>query len=168
MTTLCNYILRLNPNHLRESNQGSGGDALDSIQPGEKKGNNNPNQTCYFTFYLSSDVEPSELISQGSYEFMNVGAFLRVKDLQTLDSESPIIFHNLYSLNHRPTIQSEITQCFELIHEDMYDTDFMADGDHPLEWALLKAPLCSSSSTCQGSLVQGKQLLTRFRSMWGC
>jgi hypothetical protein len=41
MTTLCNYILRLNPNHLRESNQGGGGDALDSIQPGEKKGNKN-------------------------------------------------------------------------------------------------------------------------------
>jgi hypothetical protein len=140
MTSLCNYILRLNPNHLKETSHGRDGDALDSIQPGERKGNKNSNQTCYFTFFLSSDVEPSELISQVSYEFMNVGAFLRVKDLQTLDSESPIIFHNLYSLNHKPTIQAEINHCFELIHADMYEDDFMATGDHPIEWALMAAP----------------------------
>jgi hypothetical protein len=55
MTNLCNYILRLNPNHLKEPTRGGGGgdgDALDSIHPSEKKGNRSSPQTCYFTLFL--------------------------------------------------------------------------------------------------------------------
>lgn len=51
-----------------------------------------------------------------------------------------MLIHNLCVHNHRQTIQSEINDIMNKIHDMMFDEENMFDSDHPLDWAMRAPP----------------------------
>jgi hypothetical protein len=82
--------LGLNPKHFGgKDNGGDDQDKLSSLRPGKGKGGDGKSKpkTAYFSFYLSSDVPPKEIVEAVSLEFSRVGTFLRVKELQHVNTD---------------------------------------------------------------------------------
>jgi hypothetical protein len=137
ITRLQQYIQKMNLKAFRSGATEGDGDALDSLRAGGKKGKGN-SKSMFFSFYLSSDMEPKKLTDQVAFEWCNYGNMLRVKELQSMDTETPIIIYNLCSMNQRSVIQEEIKLCLEAIQEDMMRMDGgLFDGE--IDWELASA-----------------------------
>eukprot|EP00956_Cyclotella_meneghiniana_P010075 scaffold13929_cov79-Cyclotella_meneghiniana.AAC.5 len=114
ITMLQDYVLNMNLRQFKPSQAPK--DALDSLggNSGKKQSKN-----MYFSFYLSCDKEPTKLIEQVGFEWCEFGTFLRVKELQAMETITPILLYNVCAMVPRQTIQHELTFCLNKIKEDM-------------------------------------------------
>jgi hypothetical protein len=93
MTALANYCKGFNPKSFQTS-AGAGGDNLDSLGEigtranGGGGGKKKNNAIAYFLFILASNKEPRELVNQVSYEWGRFGPHARVKELQSMETET--------------------------------------------------------------------------------
>lgn len=137
MTRLSCYMLNMNLNQFKAVDNG-GGDALDSISGKKKAGGRG--RSMYFTFYLSSDVEPRKIVDMVGFEWCKFGVFLRVKELQATDTSTSLVLWNVCSMIQRATIQEEFSLCLKMIRNDM---DFSIDDDevdYDVDWATAAVP----------------------------
>ena len=64
----------------------------------------------YFSFAMSCDIEPEELINRISFEWGKMkGMRLQIKDLPSCLSETPFSLYKIYNQGHRPSIIRELT-----------------------------------------------------------
>ena len=136
MTRLRSYILNMNINQFKEGGGRQQGDALDSLGgKGKKQGGG---KVLYFVCHISCDRDPRKLVENVAFEWMSYGNMLRVKELQSVETETPIIFYNLSTEVQKATVVEEVNQCLKLAQERMsnaidfagYDWE-VAMGDLP-------------------------------------
>ena len=89
------------------------------------------NPMIYFSMAIASDEEPEELLSRVIHEWhRRGGVMLRIKELQTFESETILCLFNILTITNKKTILAEfsriLTQAQDLAQEaDM--TDFLWD-----------------------------------------
>jgi hypothetical protein len=89
------YCKGFNPKAFQTKSGGGGGDRLDSLGEGDSSGggkNDKNKSTAYFLFRLGCNKDPTELITQVSYEWGKYGHHIRVKELQALDTKTIYCF----------------------------------------------------------------------------
>ena len=137
MTKLRSFILNMNINQFKDGNGRQDGDALDSLG-GEGKRKGGGNKTLYFVFHLSCDVEPTKLIDMVAFEWCAFGNMLRVKELQEVKTETPIVFYNLSTEVSKAIIESELSTCFKMVQQKLASPAYADEFDWDL--AMNKLP----------------------------
>ncbi len=145
MTALGNFLGNLNQKQFgnRQTQPGGDGDedALSGIKGGGQKKNNG--RFAYFSVFLSCDKDPRELVSQVSFEWTNFGSFIRVKELQEMHTETPVVCYFLFSMVPKRIIQAEWEQCLTTIRDRMHADDLFIEGGHPFSWGTEAVPASS-------------------------
>ena len=68
------------------------------------------NPEVYFSFAMSCDSEPEELLNRISFEWGDLkGRMLQIKDLPYFLSETPLALYKIYNLGHWPSVIRELT-----------------------------------------------------------
>jgi hypothetical protein len=137
LTNLSNYFLGINAKHLNAKADNEEGDALASLRPGKKE--QGKSKMAYFSFYLSCDVPPKQIVEQIGLEWSRYGNFMRVKELQHINTSTPIVCHNLFIHSSKSIVQSELNHCFKTIQQELRDS-YSFDNDIPFEVAHGKIP----------------------------
>eukprot|EP00956_Cyclotella_meneghiniana_P010716 scaffold14988_cov36-Cyclotella_meneghiniana.AAC.3 len=145
MTLMCNYTLGLSPKIFQSKGTAhpndEEGDKLDSIGGLSKgKGGNKRNTTiAYFQLRIACNKDPMLLISQVSFEWGKFGTYIRVKDLQALDTQSQYCFYFLYSLVSKSIITEELKVIFKRAQEKMFLDD--DEFNVPFEFGEMEVPV---------------------------
>jgi hypothetical protein len=149
MTALTNYCKGFNPKAFQTNSGGGGGDNLDSLGEtgtrsngggggGNKKKNN---AIAYFLFILASNKEPRELVNQVSYEWGKFGPHARVKELQSMETETIYCIFFLFSQTSKSLLMEELKRIFKAIQDDMFDSEYHINDDScAYHWAVQAIP----------------------------
>jgi hypothetical protein len=143
ITRLQSFIQKMNLNAFKANPSGEG-DALDSLRGGNKKDKGRA-KAMFFSFFMSCDVEPKKLTDQVAFEWCNYGNMLRVKELQAMDTETPIIIFNVCSMNQRQMIQEEVKACLSAIKDDMLEAGFINED---VNWSTVMTEIPDINLRC--------------------
>eukprot|EP00956_Cyclotella_meneghiniana_P027275 scaffold60862_cov41-Cyclotella_meneghiniana.AAC.5 len=126
-TRLQNFILNMNIKQFKPNQAPK--DALSTIGGGNQ---NSKGKNMY--------LDPVKLVDQVSFEWCEFGNFLCVKELQSVETNTPILFYNLCGMVPRTTIQTEVVFCLERIKQDLVEGDDVYCDSVSLETALGPLP----------------------------
>jgi hypothetical protein len=138
MTALSNYVKGLNPRAFQSSNRSS----TDNAEVGSTSTRRSSSQ-AYGVISVSCDKDPLLLINQISYEWARFGNYMRVKELQAIETSTPFAVYYVYSLSHRQTLIDEQRDILKCAQKQMHKEDYFLDRDLPMRWGYCPLPLCS-------------------------
>ncbi len=138
MTALSNYVKGLNP---RAFQSRSG--ASDTQDMTNTAGSRRPSTQAYGVISISCDKDPELLINQISYDWARFGNYLKIKELQAIETSTPYAFYFVYALTHRKTLIDEQNDIFKEAQARMHKEDYFLDRDLPIRWGYCPLPLCS-------------------------
>jgi hypothetical protein len=145
LTQLSNYFFGINAKQLNSRNKDEDGDALSSLKPG-KKGGKGKGKLAYFSFLLSSDVDPVKIAEQVGLEWSRFGSFIKVKELQAIETETPIVVHSLFVDTPKHVLQAELELCLQVSQEHLRD-NYKWDSDLPFDVTHGKIPAINLRSS---------------------
>lgn len=144
MMQMCNYTLGLSPKIFQTkgtSNANDSTDNLDSIGgPSGSKGGKKRNTTvAYFQMRISCNKDPLMLVSQVSFEWGKFGFYIRLKELQALDTQSQYCFYFLFSQVSKSILSEEIKDVLQRAQKMMWDDESVYDV--PYEYGTMDIPI---------------------------
>jgi hypothetical protein len=125
MTALSNYVSGLNPRSFQAQSR-----PQDHIEPGTPTSRRTSSIT-YGVISLSCDKDPGTLINQISYEWARFGSYLKVKELQAVETITPFQIYYVYSLTHRQTLIDEQREILRAAQDRMHQEDYFVTRDLP-------------------------------------
>ena len=137
MTALSNYIKGLNPRAFQRSNR----NPSESAEASTSSRRNSPQ--AYGVISLSCDKDPLLLVNQISYEWARFGSYLKIKELQAIETCTPFAIYFVYSLTHRQTLIDEQIDILKSAQTKMHQEDYFLDRDLPMRWGYCPLPLCN-------------------------
>lgn len=177
MTSMGNYLENLNINQFRakkHEEDDDHGDALSKFNKSKGKAKEDiKGHIAYFAFYFSGDKTPQGTINQVALEWSNYGTFIRVKELQAVDTFTPLAIYFVYIHNQRQTIQTELMISLKKIQQTLHDKDYFIDNALPFDWGTkalpalsLRANVPQTPKTKNQALVKLPRHLQTNRRVW--
>ena len=136
MTALSNYIKGLNPRSF-QTNKTS------QETPESDSNSSRRSILAYGVISISCDKDPELLVNQISYEWARFGNQMKIKELQAVETITPVAIYYVYALTHRQTLIDEQRDIFKEAQKRMHETDYFLDHDLPMNWGYRPLPLCS-------------------------
>lgn len=136
MTALSNYIKGLNPRSFQSNKTSQDAQAMDTSTPRRSA-------LAYGVISISCDKDPELLVNQISYEWARFGTQMKIKELQAVETITPVAIYYVYALTHRQTLIDEQRDIFKEAQKKMHEADYFLDHDLPMNWGYKPLPLCS-------------------------
>jgi hypothetical protein len=136
MTALSNYIKGLNPRSFQTSKSPQESSESESYT-------SRRSVLTYGVISISCDKDPELLVNQSSYEWARFGNQMKIKELQAVETITPVAIYFVYALTHRQTLIDEQREIFKEAQKRMHETDYFFDHDLPMNWGYKPLPLCS-------------------------
>ncbi len=138
MTALRNYVTGLNPCSFQTTSR-----PLDRPEMGAASSRWPSPSVAYGVISISCDKDPETLINQLSYEWARFGSYLKIKELQAVETITPFQIYFVYSLTHCQTLIDEQREILRIAQDKMHQEDYFVTRDLPRRWGYCFLLLCS-------------------------
>jgi hypothetical protein len=92
---------------------------------------------------VSCNKDLETLVNKISNEWACYGSYIKLKELQAVETVNPYQIYFVYLLTHRQTLVDEKGDILKAAQVKMHQEDYFVSQDLPLHWGFCPLPLCN-------------------------